>query len=433
MKNGRLKNFIFSGTVTSALILSLSVPSAFATENVTEQEDSQETATEAPVTESNNENVSTEGTAVLKEEPTTKDDTVVGTEEKVPTEVAENEKATEEALPEDDAAEETDQDEEPSLVPGDFFYFVKIMMEKVKLAVIFEDYEEARLLADFAAERIKEANALFADGKTEEAEELLKEAIAIQEKAAENLADSGEIVTEEAELTDAKSEEIVAEEVSTKLTEENVVEIKLAKNIDSLAAALSHVKNPTAQQALMKNIQKSFAKLDKRLAKLEQKAAKFTTEEPVAKQEEETKPAVDDTVEKETTNDAQPEKVTPVIENQQKAETNKQIAQTKKVENQQKAETNKQVAQTNKVENQQKAETNKQVAQTNKVENQQKAETNKQVAQTKKVENQQKAESNKQVSQTKKVENQQKAEANKQVTQTAKAENQPKASNNGKK
>src|SRR5690606_18852157 len=47
---------------------------------------------------------------------------------------------------------------EPTLVPGEFFYFVKIMIEKVRLAVTFDEYKEARMLAEFAAERIAEAN-----------------------------------------------------------------------------------------------------------------------------------------------------------------------------------------------------------------------------------------------------------------------------------
>lgn len=164
---------------------------------------------------------------------------------------------------------EVEQADAPSLVPGDFFYFVKLMAEKVRLAFTFDDYKEAQLLANFAAERIAEANALFAEGKTDEAAELLKEAIATQEQSAERISDSEEPTTEEATVEGEDSKETEGTDTEAK------VESKLAHNIDSLVATLSHVKNETAQKALMKNIQKSFAKLEKKAAKLEEKDAKF--------------------------------------------------------------------------------------------------------------------------------------------------------------
>jgi hypothetical protein len=262
----KLKKSIISGTVASALFLSLSSPIAFANEDVTEQTET--------------------GTIV-----------------------------------------EEVQVEEPALVPGDFFYFVKIMMEKIRLAVSFDDYKEAQLLADFAAERIAEANVLLANGETEEAESLLKEAITTQEESAENLAVSEEVASE---VTDA--EEVVAEDVVVEEREDRV-EAKLANNIDALSMALTHVKNPKAQEALRKNIQKSFAKLDKKLAKLEKKSAKFATEEGeevaeelteepvVEKVVDETEPVIVDPVVEEpiVEEEGQPVVATPVVEKQQKS------------------------------------------------------------------------------------------------------------------
>lgn len=148
------------------------------------------------------------------------------------------------------------EEQEPSLVPGDFFYFVKTMTEKIRLAFTVDDYKEAQLLAEFAAERIAEANALIAEGKTADAETLLKDAIATQEQAGEELPE-GEMAT------DAEA------------AEETEVKTKLAHNIDSLLVVLAKVENPTAQQAIMKNIQKTFVKLDKKFARLEEKDVKF--------------------------------------------------------------------------------------------------------------------------------------------------------------
>lgn len=180
--------------------------------------------------------------------------------------------------------------EQPSLVPGEFFYFTKIMIEKVRLAITFDEYKEARLLAEFAEERIAEANVLLEEGKKEEAEELLKQAIATQETAVENIIETeeveeevGEVQTEVSESSEenevsAENEEQVIEEETIQEEEpeeiEKEVHSKLAHNIDALTAALAKIENPRAQEALMKNIEKTFAKLDKKIAKLEKKAEK---------------------------------------------------------------------------------------------------------------------------------------------------------------
>ncbi|MGG1676495.1 DUF5667 domain-containing protein [Neobacillus sp. NRS-1170] len=217
MKNRKISSLITSGMLASTLIFSFGAGSAFA---------------------------SGDGTEATTDTAVTTDQVQNGTNQ-TDSEVTDQEKV-----------------ETPSLVPGDFFYFVKTMTEKIQLAFTFDDYKQAELLADFASERIAEANALFAEGKTEDAAAILKEALATQEEASQTLP-----ATEEG--TEADSSD------NTQSVEEGKVEVKLAHNIDALCAALAQVKNPTAQHSIMKNVQKSFAKLAKKAAKLEEKDAKF--------------------------------------------------------------------------------------------------------------------------------------------------------------
>lgn len=204
-----------------------------------------------------------------------------------------DEPAGEEAVSEDTVSGEVSADSEvidleeevvleqgdPSVVPGDFFYFVKLMAEKVRLAFTFNDYKEAKLLAEFAAERISEANVLIADGKTLEAEELLKEAISTQELAEKTLETEVGTVAEDSEETVGGETELVTSDKAE--DEETEVESKLAHNLDSLLVVIGKIENPKAQQAIMKNVQKTFAKLDKKFTKIEEKEAKSTTEEKV--------------------------------------------------------------------------------------------------------------------------------------------------------
>ncbi|WP_102348147.1 DUF5667 domain-containing protein [Bacillus sp. Marseille-P3661] len=200
---------------------------------------------------------------------------------------------------------ELEELDSPSLIPGDFFYFVKMVAEKIRLAVTFDEYKEAQLLANYAAERIAEANALIAQGKVEKAEQLLKDAISIQELASEllpsNEVETEEVVeetaseveatetatTEEVEPTEVASEtveEVDGTETDTEVesteeeqTDETIGEIehKLANNIDALLMVLAKIDNPKAQAAIMKNIQKSFAKLEKKIKKMEEAELKF--------------------------------------------------------------------------------------------------------------------------------------------------------------
>ncbi|KAA9027605.1 DUF5667 domain-containing protein [Niallia endozanthoxylica] len=171
----------------------------------------------------------------------------------------------------------------PSLVPGDFFYFLKIVLEKIQLALTFDDTEEAKLLAEFASERLAEAEALFAQGDEDKAIETI-------EKALENI-QSTEKMIEEAPEEDATKEEIEkqteAEDAEAVVDDENsadktsepdetIIETEnlMAQNIVALTAAMGKVKNPIAKASLQKNIDKSYAKLAKKLEKMEEKKNK---------------------------------------------------------------------------------------------------------------------------------------------------------------
>ncbi len=206
------------------------------------------------------------------------------TESTEPDAVADGEAVETTELPVTDEINEDDtvtegEEETSTLVPGDFFYFVKIMAENIRLAVTFDDYKEAQLLAEFAAERIEEANSLIKDGKSDEAATLLQAAIDTQNQAEEELSetdleDSEETVVEE-EVQEDDLEETEDVQAEDDLPEVELVQGKLAANIDALLMAMAKVENPTAQKALMKNIQKSFEKLEKKLGKRGEVLAKF--------------------------------------------------------------------------------------------------------------------------------------------------------------
>ncbi|MEH6851637.1 DUF5667 domain-containing protein, partial [Bacillus pseudomycoides] len=101
-------------------------------------------------------------------------------------------------------AVKTTESEKPTLVQGDFFYFVKTMVEDIKMALANNDLAKAKLLSEQAKERIAEAGVLMQKGKDDFTKDTL-------EKAAENLekADklSGETKPEVEKTAEAKKEE----------------------------------------------------------------------------------------------------------------------------------------------------------------------------------------------------------------------------------
>ncbi|WP_102271698.1 DUF5667 domain-containing protein [Cytobacillus massiliigabonensis] len=176
------------------------------------------------------------------------------------------------------ANEEQIEEETPSLLPGSFFYFAKIALEKIKLAFTFNQEKEAKLLATFAAERLAEAEALFNEGKEEEALEAIKNAfeslenvesiIGEEESVGEDAADAEEKTETDDSIavgskTDGESEDVVAEEDAD-------VDMLLSQNIIALTAAMEKVQNPKAKAALQKNIEKSYAKLALKIEKMKE-------------------------------------------------------------------------------------------------------------------------------------------------------------------
>ncbi|PFA66330.1 hypothetical protein CN378_13590 [Bacillus sp. AFS015802] len=192
--------------------------------------------------------------------------------------------------------------ETPSLLPGDFFYFAKVAIEKIQLAFTMDDAKEAKLLAEYAAERLAEVEALFKDGKQEEAIDALNHAIEMIQKSEDQWSqdESEKDSTAESELetdTDVKDdsqvedesdetssedgadEESVKEDENSDETEEKSGDMKemeemMAQNIVALKANLEKVQNPKAKAALQKNIEKSYLKLAEKLSRLEENAAK---------------------------------------------------------------------------------------------------------------------------------------------------------------
>ncbi|KRE99397.1 hypothetical protein ASG89_27955 [Paenibacillus sp. Soil766] len=206
------------------------------------------------------------------------------------------------------------------LLPGDFFYFVKTIYENIQLALTVNDVKEARLLTAFAQERLAEANTLLAKGKTNEANLSLQKSLETQQSAIQKTeqasgltttkpsepaatptpsaeadvevaititADQGTEQSSESDQTDTEDVNVPTKEVKHP---EQVLKVKtdLQHNILALASALEKVGNPKAQSALMKNIEKSFAHLDKKLSKIEKKTQQEQTNENVtAKVEQE--------------------------------------------------------------------------------------------------------------------------------------------------
>ncbi|WP_312886126.1 DUF5667 domain-containing protein [Bacillus sp. NTK034] len=183
----------------------------------------------------------------------------------------------------ENAKEKLDENESeaPSLLPGSFFYFAKLALEKVKLALTFDDIKDAKLLAGYAAERMAEAEALLAEGKEEEALEAIEKALEQmenadtivdeanedQEKSKPGEEDNGNLISESELAEDADPAEDPADNVDISdngtLEKEPEDEVKeaLAQNIIALQANFAKFserfdENHPAILAMQKNIAK---------------------------------------------------------------------------------------------------------------------------------------------------------------------------------
>lgn len=183
----------------------------------------------------------------------------------------------------------------PSLLPGDFFYFAKIAFEKIQLALTFNDVKKAKLLADFASERLAEAKALLASGNQDTALKTIDNALEDM-KDADSKVDSqkqSETKTSQAnENTNADNsqsstsaaDQAKMDDSANQDNQAAAINNTLKQNIIALTAAMEKVKNPVAKAALKRNIEKSYAKLVKKFGE---------TDPTIAKEDNKTTPKED--------------------------------------------------------------------------------------------------------------------------------------------
>jgi Domain of unknown function (DUF5667) len=197
-----------------------------------------------------------------------------------------------------------DKQETPSLLPGDFFYFAKIVFEKIQLALTFDNVKEAKLFAANASERLAEAHALFSSGDQQKAVDTLKSALEDMESAdkvveeqqvskQDQVKEADQTTNDQVKNDEQKSTEDQESDKQatdgTKVTDDSTTkedqaskeqtdlkDVKniLSQNIAALTAAMEKVNNPVAKAALEKNIEKSYAKLAKKIEKWNKHLAK---------------------------------------------------------------------------------------------------------------------------------------------------------------
>jgi hypothetical protein len=103
-----------------------------------------------------------------------------------------------------------------------FSYFFDTLWEDLKLTFTFNSEEEAKLLVDFAKERLAEAEALKEEEKKEYVQELVEDYLSLLEHAQEKVS---EVVTEEEIEDEAK------EELSEQLEEASEIEEQLEEEV----------------------------------------------------------------------------------------------------------------------------------------------------------------------------------------------------------
>lgn len=150
--------------------------------------------------------------------------------------------------------------EMPALIPGDFFYFAKVALEKIRLALTLDNVKEAELLSEYASERLVEAEALFTGGREAEALKTIQDAL-------EYMNSSQAIVESEEDAKEPEEVIAVEDEEAVEKTPFEETEDVIRQNIISLTAAMEKVKNPKAKAALARNVEKTYAKIAKKLEK----------------------------------------------------------------------------------------------------------------------------------------------------------------------
>lgn len=131
----------------------------------------------------------------------------------------------------------TTQDSALSELPADFFYVFKTIVIKIEIALTDDQVKQAKLHSVITQERIKRAEVLIIEGKTDLAVETLQQSVAEQDQ------------------------EIEESLQSDKNENSDEIQKQLRDHIEALTIVMAKVKNPKAKAALAKNINKSKAKL----------------------------------------------------------------------------------------------------------------------------------------------------------------------------
>lgn len=167
------------------------------------------------------------------------------------------------------------EQEAKELLPGELFYFFKVLTEKIKLALAFDDINKAKLLAQFTEDRLNEAEVLFNKGEEDLAYSSLLKAVELQEKALDytsknktnvkDITQNEEVETDEQDNTESQA---ATDENSTEVATETEdvkeeLEKAFASNVYGLLNAIENVKNPKALEALIKNLEKATEKFEK--------------------------------------------------------------------------------------------------------------------------------------------------------------------------
>lgn len=262
----RAVKVMMGGVLVTTIMLGGNMSQTLAAEQEGQEETQNQSQTESQSGLTNESTVETTGQAEL--------------ETATPGEAATNKviSAEDGAIP---AGEEEVALEEPGLLPGDFFYFAKTLTEKIQLALTFDDVEKAKLLSQFANERIAEANALMEAGDTEGAIALLNQALESQELALDyteevlpddQISQADDNIPIEVEPGDGSSSvddrEAGLDEGAKEVRED--IETQFSKNLAALLMAMEKVENPKAKAALAKNVEKAYVRMEKRLGKMQQ-------------------------------------------------------------------------------------------------------------------------------------------------------------------
>jgi hypothetical protein len=145
----------------------------------------------------------------------------------------------------------------PRILPDNLAYFLKIAVERIRLALTQNDTQKARLLTEFAEERLSEAFALIREGKPDLAEKTLQEALQDQ-RLALDLTTGNKAGQEDG--TSAKPDN----GTSGKPADPETCK-RAAHNVEALSKALQKIGSIRAQDAIQQNILRDLEHLKKKL------------------------------------------------------------------------------------------------------------------------------------------------------------------------